>query len=323
MKMKLITQTCLKLLYLACFSNRNPNLMYKIGIALGGTKVEAIVIDNDENEIFRKRMSNGKEKGYENVLQIIKSLYQDCVAKINQANHTLGLGLPGAFDKETEVMKNCANIPCLVGKDFRTDLEKTLGHKIKIENDANCFALAEAVIGAGRGHDLVFGVILGTGCGGGLVYKGEVIKGLNDSFGEWGHSTLNYVNGPEWAGGIRGAVEAYISGSGVESRYSEKFNEELSMSDIVYNYRNNGERATEIMDSFFEHFAIAMSNLIKFYDPEVIVIGGGLSNVDEIYTEGLSRVHTYNLNKELYTPIVKNKFGDSAGVFGAALVGIQ
>ncbi len=303
--------------------NKFFGYMYKIGIDLGGTKVEGIVLDNESNEVFRKRMPNGKEKGYEFLLGNIKSLYKQCLEKCNSEIHTVGLGMPGSLDRETGLLKNSSNIPCMSQKPFLTDLERILDHNVGLDNDANCFALAEAVLGAGRGKDLVFGVILGTGVGGGLVFKGEVIKGMRDCTGEWGHSTIDYKNGDEWHGGVNGAVEAYISGSGVQARYKAENNEELATADIVYNYRNGAAKSVEAMDEFFEYFGIAMSNLIKFYDPEVIVLGGGLSNIEELYTEGIKRVAKYNLNKELYTPIVKNKFGDSAGVFGAALIGVE
>lgn len=296
--------------------------MYRIGIDLGGTKVEGIVVDEDNKELFRKRTPNGKEKGYEHVIETVGHLYKDLVGEINDAPHTLGLGMPGSISKKTGLLKNC-NIQFMNGKPFVEDLQKVCGHNVRVENDANCFAMAEAIIGAGKGKGIVFGVIIGTGCGGGLVIDGKVIKGLSENTGEWGHSTINYNDGAKWASGIDGVVEAYISGTGVQERYKEKWGEELSMTDIVFNYRHHDDRATPIMNDFFEHFGIAMSNLIKFLDPDVIVLGGGLSNVDEVYSEGLERVKKYVFHNDLYTPIVKNEYGDSAGVYGAALIGIN
>lgn len=296
--------------------------MYKIGIDLGGTKIEGVVLGADGKEIQRKRMKNGKEKGYDHILDNIHQLYTDLTDEINNEPHTLGLGTPGSMSKQTKLLKN-SNILCMNGMPFQADLTKKLGHAIAVQNDANCFAMAEAILGAGKGKDMVFGVIMGTGCGGGIVYKGEVIEGMRENAGEWGHSIINYdAEEPEWYDGMKGPVEMYISGTGIQKRYEAKYNEEISTSDIVYNYRNGESDSSFIMDEFFENFGRSIANIIKFLDPDVIVLGGGVSNVDEIYTEGLKRVKEYCLDKDLYTPIVKNVYGDSAGVIGAALIGI-
>jgi len=295
--------------------------MYKIGFDLGGTKVEVIVTDDKYNEVFRKRLPNGKENGYEFVINRIKDLYIDACDEIENAPHTLGLGTPGAISKETGLLKN-SNIEMMNGQPFEADLKELLGHNIVVENDANCFALAEAVIGAGKGKSLVFGVILGTGCGGGIIHNGQVIAGLKEAAGEWGHHTINYDNGAEWRTG-NGAIEAYISGTGAQTRYKEMFGKEIPMADIVFNYRNGEENAVKFMESFFEHIGISFSNLIKFLDPDAIVLGGGLSNVDEIYEEAPNYISKYSLNGDCYTPILKNEYGDSAGVYGAAIVGVE
>ena len=295
--------------------------MYRIGIDLGGTTVEGIVTDEHSKELFRKRLPNGREKGYDGVLQTLGKLYHNLSEFIDHKPHTLGLGMPGSISKKTGLLKNC-NIQFMNGLPFVDDLRKVLRHNLAVENDANCFALAEAVIGAGAGKDVVFGVIIGTGCGGGLVVNGKVISGLSENTGEWGHSVINFESGPEWGTAPRGIVEAYISGSGIENQHQLKFNENKSVPEIVAAYREGDEEATETMNEFFEHFGICMSNLIKYIDPDLIVLGGGVSNVDEIYTEGLERVKKYVFHNDLYTPIVKNKFGDSAGVFGAALIGV-
>ena len=293
--------------------------MYRIGIDLGGTKIEGIVLDENAKEIQRKRIPNGKEEGYKAVLNNIKSVYDDLCESINNADHKVGIGMPGSISKQTGLLKNC-NITFMNGKPFKEDLIETLGHNVGVENDANCFAMAEALIGAGKGKDLVFGVILGTGVGGGLVYKGQVIQGMRENAGEWGHSTINF-DGPEWCSGTPGAVESYLSGTGIQLNHEKKFGQKLSTSDIVYNYRKGEREATETMNEFLELFGISIANIIKFLDPDVIVLGGGVSNVDEIYEEGLKRVKKYCLNQDLYTAVVKNEYGDSAGVFGAALIG--
>lgn len=295
--------------------------MYKVGFDLGGTKVEVIVTDENYKEVFRKRLPNGKEHGYDFVLNRIKDLYVDACDEISNIPHTLGLGTPGAISSETGLLKN-SNIEVMNGRSFQKDLIEALGHNIVVENDANCFALAEAVIGAGKGKDLVFGVILGTGVGGGIVFKGQVIPGLKEAAGEWGHHTINYDNGVEWRTGS-GAIEGYISGTGAQQRYTDMFGKEVAMADIVYNYRKGEENAVTFMDSFFEHVGVAFSNLIKFLDPDAIVLGGGLSNIDEIYEKAPLYISKYSLNNDCYTPILKNEYGDSAGVYGAAIVGVE
>lgn len=296
--------------------------MYRIGIDLGGTKAEGIVIDHENTEIYRKRLPNGKEKGYEGILNTLEKLYKYLTESINHQSHTLGIGMPGSISKKTGLLKNC-NIGFMNGMPFVDDLKRILRHNLAAENDANCFAMAEATIGAGKGKDVVFGVIIGTGCGGGLVINGKVVRGLSENTGEWGHSIINYDNGAEWGDCPRGIVEAYISGSGIEAQYKKTHGEEVKVPDIVQNYRNGDKKASTTMVEFYEHFGISMSNLIKYLDPDVIVLGGGVSNVDEIYTEGVEYVKKYVFHNDLYTPIVKNKYGDSAGVFGAALIGIE
>lgn len=296
--------------------------MNKLGIDLGGTKIEGIVLDENDQEIYRKRIPNGKEKGYENILDNILHIYKDLCGHTTSETHTLGLGTPGSISKQTGLLST-SNILCMNGKAFQEDLKNKLGHNIIVENDANCFALAEALIGAGKGKGIVFGIIIGTGCGGGLIIDGKVIRGLRENAGEWGHHTINYNDGPEWSSGVDGVIEAYISGTGVQKRYETKYGQSLAMADIVYNYRKGEDNAVDIFNEFLEHLGISISNLIKFIDPDVIVMGGGLSNIDEIYTEGLERVKKYVFDQNLYTPIVKNEYGDSAGVFGAALIGVS
>lgn len=296
--------------------------MYKIGIDLGGTKIEAVVTDENYKELHRKRIPNGKEGGYENVLTNISALYNDLKEQIGGQAHTLGLGTPGSISQQTGLLKN-SNIAVMNGKPFQQDLERILNHKIAIENDANLFALAEAVLGAGKGHDWVFGVIMGTGVGGGLIYKGQVIRGARENAGEFGHSTINFDNGPTWGNSaVKGIIEAYTSGTGLQARYKEKFGIDLPSADIVYNYRQAEPKSTEIFNEFLVHYGVSMGNIIKFLDPEVIVLGGGLSNVDELYSVGLEHVKHNCLGQDLYTPIRKNEFGDSAGVFGAAIIGV-
>ena len=193
--------------------------MFRVGIDLGGTKIEGIVLDESGRELFRKRIETQKEHGYRHILQRTQTLYRALVETFGNEPHTFGMGTPGAISPRTGLLKN-SNTLCLNGQPLKADLEQLLGRKFQIENDANCFALAEALRGAGKGKALVFGVILGTGCGGGIVYKGELIKGPQAIAGEWGHMSIN-PDGPLCYCGQRGCVETYISGSGVEAQHTE------------------------------------------------------------------------------------------------------
>jgi fructokinase len=295
--------------------------MHKIGIDLGGTKIEGIILDKDLKEIYRERISTEQEKGYSHIINNIVSLHSSLSSQINNMSHTLGIGTPGAVSSKTGFLKN-SNTTCLNGKPFLSDLEKALGRKVAIENDANCFAMAEAMMGAGIGKKMVFGVIMGTGCGGGIVYKQEVITGIQSIAGEWGHATIDPRSGPLCYCGKKGCIETYISGSGVENRYYDLTKNKISLKEITSLYQSGDKNAQKIMDDFFENFGIALSNLINIIDPDVVVLGGGLSNIEELYTIGIEKVKKYIFNDSLETPIVKNKAGDSAGVWGAALIGV-
>jgi fructokinase len=294
--------------------------MYKIGLDLGGTKIEGIILDQNLNEIFRKRISTEQEKGYEHILKNIAGLYDDLCAHIKNASHTFGIGTPGAISARTGLMKN-SNTTCLNGKAFKADLEKKLKRKIKIENDANCFAMAEAIMGAGKGAEMVFGVIMGTGCGGGIIYKGDLISGLQSIAGEWGHMTID-PNGPHCYCGKNGCVETYISGGGLENRFEDLTGERKPLKVIIDNYRKGNEKEVILINSFFDAFGRSLSNIINIIDPDIVILGGGLSNIDELYKQGIEKVGNYIFNDSLETKIVKNQCGDSAGVWGAALIGI-
>ena len=243
--------------------------MHRIGIDLGGTKIEGIVLDPHGKEVFRKRIPTEKEKGYEHILDNIVGLYRDLSNSIGGKAHTLGMGTPGAISPRTGLLKN-SNTVCMIGKPVKTDLEKRLGRKIEIQNDANCFAMAEALFGAGKGKNLVFGVIMGTGCGGGIVYKGEVITGPQAIAGEWGHMSID-PDGPVCYCGQRGCVEVYISGGGLENRYAEAYGERKPLPVIEKEYYAGDPRAREFMAVFFRNFGRAVANLIDKYQLCIIV----------------------------------------------------
>ena len=302
---------------------------YRIGIDLGGTKIEGIVLDeeairlrqvSDATSLFRKRVETQQEKGYAHILNRIKGLHDELVAGIQGAPHTFGIGTPGAVSPSTGLLKN-SNTVCMNGQPLKTDLERILGRKIEIQNDANCFAMAEALFGAGKGRKLVFGVIMGTGCGGGIVHQGEVITGPQGIAGEWGHMSIA-PDGPLCYCGQRGCVETYISGGGLEARYAERFGEKKPFQEITKDYYSGEPKAVEFMKIFFRHFGRSLANLIDVLDPDVVVLGGGVSNFDALYTEGVAEVAKHVFSDRLETPIVKHQLGDSAGVIGAALIGV-
>jgi fructokinase len=294
--------------------------MYRIGIDLGGTKIEGVVLDGRGREVFRKRIPTERAQGYQHILNRIKSLYDEMAATVAHRETTFGMGTPGAISPRTGLLKN-SNTVCMNGQPVKADLEKLIGRRIAIQNDANCFAMAEALLGAGKGKNLVFGVIMGTGCGGGIVYKGEVFTGPQAIAGEWGHMSID-PNGPPCYCGQKGCVETFISGGGLEKRYEEKFGAKKPLKEIEDEYFAGDPKAVEFMQEFFNRFGRSIANLIDILDPDIVVIGGGVSNFKAIYTEGVAAVKKYVFTDELQTPIVKHQLGDSAGVLGAALVGI-
>ena len=294
--------------------------MYRLGMDLGGTKIEGIALENGGREVFRKRVATDSHEGHDAILDRITALYLELVAAVDGAEHTFGIGTPGSISKTTGLMKN-SNTLCLNGQPVKTELEERLGRGIEIQNDANCFALAEAVYGAGRGKDLVFGVIMGTGCGGGIVYKGKVLAGLAGNGGEWGHMSID-PEGPECYCGNRGCVETFISGGGLQRLFLAEQGEELSLRQIADRAEQGDETCRAFMARFYDRFGRALANLINILDPDLIVLGGGVSNLPGLYSQGVEAVRKYVFNDALLTPIVQHELGDSAGVLGAALIGI-
>lgn len=299
--------------------NSRPICPLRIGMDLGGTKIESLAIDAEGREIARKRIFTEQEGGYTHILQRIDGLYREMVASIGFQPHTLGIGTPGALSGRTGLLKN-SNTVCMNGKPLKSDLEALLGRPITIQNDANCFAMAEATFGAGKGQNLVFGVIIGTGCGGGIVHRGEALTGPQSIAGEWGHMSID-PQGPLCYCGQRGCVETYISGGGLENRWFEQYGERCAFQEIVSRAQCGCPHAMAFMARFYDHFGRSLANLINILDPDMVVLGGGVSNVEALYLEGVAQVRKYIFSDSLETPIVKHQIGDSAGVLGAALIG--
>jgi len=293
--------------------------MFRLGIDLGGTKMEGIVLDAAGGVVHRERQPTGQADGYDAIVERLAALYGRLCRHAPGA-HTLGLGTPGAISPKTGMMKN-ANTVCLSGRPLRQDLEARLGRPLAMENDANCFAMAEAILGAGRGRELVFGVIMGTGCGGGIVIRGQVWRGPQAIAGEWGHMCLD-PRGPPCYCGQRGCVETLVSGGGLEARWQERHGQARALSAIVAAARAGEPAAQAFMAEFMTHFGRAMANLISILDPDIVVLGGGVSLIDELYDAGVAQVARHLFSDELSTPIVRHTLGDSAGVYGAALIGV-
>jgi len=288
-------------------------LLYKLGIDLGGTKIEVILLDENLDTIQRKRVPT-PQNNYQQILNTINSLAIDLLKNIE--DHSIGICTPGAISKKTGLIKN-SNTQCLIGKPLKEDLENKLDKKISMENDANCFAIAESTMGAAKEFDVVFGVIMGTGVGGGIVIDGKIHQGRTNIAGEWGHHTL-HQNGNNCYCGKQGCVETYISGPALEKRWKELTGKSQNMPEIIQNLENF--KAKQWKNEFLKNFGSGLANVIDILDPDVIVLGGGLSNIDFLYTEGKDSVYQKVFSDLVDTPILKNKLGDSAGVFGAALL---
>jgi fructokinase len=290
---------------------------HRIGIDLGGTKIEGVVLDRDHTVLRRQRVPTDQARGYDHILATTTRLVTELRAGASDCGH-IGIGTPGAISARTGLMKN-SNTLCLNGRDLPRDLARRLDCPVVVENDANCFALAEAVLGAGRGARMVFGVILGTGVGGGLVIDQRLWSGAQHIAGEWGHHAID-PHGPHCYCGQRGCVEAFIAGPAVERQYRERAGTAASMDEIVRRAAAGEAAAGAICAEFLERFGRALANVISILDPDVVVLGGGLSNIDALYTAGRDAVARCVFNDELRTPIVRNQHGDSAGVLGAALL---
>ncbi|MFO0743146.1 MAG: ROK family protein [Labilithrix sp.] len=298
----------------------------RIGVDLGGTKIEAVVVDvgGDAPSVrAKKRVATERDRGYEHVLdttrQLVLGLAED--AGVDVSKTPIGIGMPGSTTtllpdgsrSSVPLIKN-SNTTCLNGRPFRAELEEAIGRSIAFANDANCFALAEATWGAARGARVAFGVILGSGVGGGLVFDGKAWDGAQGIAGEWGHIPL-LVDSPDAVTcycGKRGCIETILGGPFIEAAYARRTGTQKKLVEIPPDDPLIGERV--------ELFGRALAIIVNVVDPDVIVLGGGVSNMSALYTDGVAAVARWTFNDELRTKIVKHALGDSAGVLGAALL---
>ncbi|ACA88092.1 fructokinase [Shewanella woodyi] len=294
--------------------------MLRIGVDLGGTKIEAVCLDELGNELFKKRIATPRE--YELTLDAIVSLVEEVEVQLGK-RATVGVGIPGIISPKTGLVKN-ANATWINGHQLDKDLGARLGREVKVANDANCFAVSEAVDGAGEGKALVFGVIIGTGCGGGLAVVGRVHEGGNGLSGEWGHNPLPWMMADEHRStqcfcGQHDCIETFISGTGFIRDYQQGGGEPVSSGCQIMALVKAGDSvATQAFERYMDRLARALAHIINAVDPDIIVLGGGMSNVDAIYPRLPRLLSQYVLGGECMTPVVKNRFGGSSGVRGAA-----
>ena len=294
--------------------------MLKIGIDLGGTKTEIIAIDNEGDIVLSRRVTS-PQHNYRNTLDNIVSLIRECEDETGQKG-TIGIGTPGAISKQTQTLKN-SNSTWLNDKPLHSDLEAILECEIRIANDANCFALSEAVDGAAANDNIVFGVIIGTGTGGGIVIDKKLLNGPNGITGEWGHNPLPWKTptetpGPECYCGKRGCIETFLSGPGMAAEFKRLTKAALTPPEILELAGNGNRIAVETLNIYYERLAKSLAHIINILDPDAIVLGGGMSNIEQIYEEVPKRWGNYVFSDNCETKLLKAKYGDASGVRGAA-----
>jgi len=294
------------------------------GIDLGGTKIEGAILlsATAPRVLFRDRLPTGSEKGYDHIVGQIVAMVDQMKQAAGYTPEHIGFATPGIRDPRTGTMKNC-NSTALNGRTLKEDLEQKIGIRVTLANDANCFALAEARMGVVKRDfpkaRVVFGIIMGTGVGGGVVVNGQVINGHHGIGGEWGHNLLDPEGGLQCYCGKKGCVEQVLSGPALQDYYLKLCGRSATMKEIYQASLEGNDRAASMtMERLISLFGQAVSVIINILDPDVIVIGGGVGNIDVLYSDGRDAIRPHIFNNSVETPIVKPLLGDSAGVFGAA-----
>jgi fructokinase len=292
----------------------------RIGIDVGGTKIEAIALSDAGDVLQRTRVATPFGR-YDATLEAIRSLVAE-VERVTGESGSVGVAIPGAISNATGLVKN-ANSTWLIGRPLGSDLARVLSRPVRLANDANCFALSEATDGAATGVPTVFGVIVGTGTGGGIVVRGEVVVGANAIAGEWGHNPLPWPRAAEWPGpacycGRTGCIEVFLSGPGLARDFHAATKQRRSPEEIVSLASTGDLNATLCFERYEDRMARALAAVINVIDPDVIVVGGGLSNIDRLYTSVPARWSAYVFSDVVATRFVKARHGDSSGVRGAA-----
>ena len=294
--------------------------MMRIGIDMGGTKIEGIALAENGEELFRKRIDTPRND-YDGTVKAISSIVDELESKTNQKG-TVGIGIPGAISPKTGLVKN-ANSTWIIGRDFERDLATALGREVRLANDANCLAVSESVDGAGEGAKVVFAIILGTGCGGGIAIDQKVHAGPHAIAGEWGHITLGWMSTEEYPGeecycGKKGCLETFVSGTGFENEYERQTGNRISGHKIIKLLEQGDDTAEKVMRTYENRLARGIATLANFLDPDVLVLGGGMSNISRIYQNLPALIVDWVFGNEFTTPIRPARHGDSSGVRGAA-----
>ncbi|MFO1102581.1 MAG: ROK family protein [Methylocystis sp.] len=294
--------------------------LIRIGVDLGGAKIEAIALDAKGETLARRRVATPAHD-YQAIVKSIAALVGDIDSDIGRRG-AVGVGAPGAISTHTGLVKN-SNTAVVNGKPLDVDLSQALARPVRVANDANCFALSEAVDGAGRGAGVVFGVILGTGVGGGIIVNGGIVEGRNRVAGEWGHTPLPWMTEDEYPGercfcGHRGCVETFLNGAGLSRDYERRSGEGRSATEIAVLAEAGDAFARESLERYQDRLARGLAVVVDLIDPDVIVLGGGLSNISLIYDGLAARVGEYAFTDAFDTKILPNVHGDSSGVRGAA-----
>jgi fructokinase len=292
----------------------------RIGVDLGGTKIEFVALASDGRELRRHRVSTPRGD-YDGTVQAVREGVEQIERELGQ-HATVGVGIPGTISKITHRVKN-ANSIWLIGRPFDQDLCVALDREVRCANDANCLAVSEATDGAGAGKRFVFAVILGTGCGGGIAVEGRVHNGPNGVAGEWGHTVLPWMRpeefpGPECYCGLRGCIETWISGVGLENDYERASGKKLLGKEIVARSENGETAAIACLDRYEDRLTRSLAQIVNILDPDVIVLGGGMSQVPRLYRNVPHRLKEFVFGREADTPVLAARHGDSSGVRGAA-----
>jgi len=294
------------------------------GLDLGGTKIEGVILKSAQEPevLFRDRVPTEAGRGYDHVLRQVQRLAERMEHAAGYRAEKLGMGTPGTTVPQSGLMKNC-NATALNGRPLKADLEQLLGRPMVLANDANCFALAEARLGIVKqqfpGAKVVFGIILGTGVGGGLVVNGQVLGGFHGIAGEWGYNYLSETDGQPCFCGKTGCVESILSGPALERYYARHSGQPRALKDIMVRASAGTDAvAGQTLHRLTHYFGLALSAVVNVLDPDVIVVGGGVGNVAELYTAGVANIGPHVFDHHFAAPVVRPLLGDSAGVFGAA-----
>ena len=296
-------------------------MSHRLGVDLGGTKTEIVVLDRGDQVVYRHRVATPAHD-YDQILQMVATEVERAELEL-EGQASIGIGTPGALSPHSGVLRN-SNTVVMNGRAFREDIEARLQREIRIENDANCFALSEARNGAGQGYPVVFGVIIGTGTGGGIVVDGKLVNGPHSISGEWGHNPLPWHRpqdgDPPCYCGKRACIETFLSGPGLAASFERGFGKQYSSEAIISAAQNGDADCSEILGLYCDQLARSLAHLINILDPDAIVLGGGMSNIDAVYQQVPASLPTYVFSEFVDTPLLKARHGDASGVFGAAML---